>query len=354
MRIQDKEPSFVLGIPKSGTTLMMSLLDGHDELLAFPEQCPYLKFPVNGIIGDDLLQSLFQANKLPRFHNQQIPADMVNKEKKDYCGLDYRQFSRSATTFFRCHENSVPDLSLAGLALLALMHGFADVTGRKEFKRWVLKKPKYEFHIQNIINDFPKAKLIYLLRNPAQSSISRSIKRKKKEHVKNVQAGLTNDQLRLDKPGVNFSDLYEWKQSVSKIKLFQKKYPSQILIVRYEDLTQRPKDIMTEVAVFLGIGWQSSLLTPTFMGKPWAGNSMRDKKFSAVEKNPPRMIPIHTQWQVQSILGRTMNDWGYIPEVQIPRINIRGFFSLLPGENWKTATRSRISFILRNRSKHQR
>ncbi len=354
MRIQDKEPTFVLGVPKSGTTLMTALLDNHDDLLVFPEHCNYLAFPVEGKVHEDILKSLFRPKKIPRFHNQAILADQVNKEKKDYSLIDYGQFSRSTSEYYYSLTDKQEGKNTAAPALLALMHGFADVTDKRVFKRWVLKRPKYEFQLDKIIDDFPKAKFLYLLRNPAQSSLSRSLKRKKKGQLKNVQAGFTHDELIIGKPRVNFSDLLEWKKSVSQIEVYQKKYASQILVVRYEELTHKPKEVMGGVADFLEISWQSNLLIPTFMGKPWAGNSMRDRKFSAVENNPPKAIPEHIQWQIQSVLGQTIYDWGYIPEKKVKRINIRGLLTLLPGEDWKTAIRNRISFILQNRSKHQR
>jgi hypothetical protein len=83
MYILDKQPVFVCGMPKSGTILFMSLLDGHIELLVFPEQCAYLKFPINGEIQeDDILKSLFKERKLPRFKNKEITADRINREKR--------------------------------------------------------------------------------------------------------------------------------------------------------------------------------------------------------------------------------------------------------------------------------
>jgi hypothetical protein len=355
MHIQDKGPAFVLGMPKSGTTLMMSLLDGHYELLAFPEQCPYLNFPLNGTIGNDLLESLFQAKKIPRFHNQQIPADVVNREKKDYSSIDYSLFSRSATAFFRAHEKSSPKLSPPGLALLSLMHGFAEALGRPCFKRWVLKQTKYELRIEEIISDFPGARLLYIVRDPVQSSLSRAIKRRKKTRLSTLETGTADDlKLRSDKIRIHLSDLEEWKKSISSITEAQKKYPSQILVVKYEDLTAKPEYTMRQTAEFLDISWQPSLLIPTFMGKPWGGNSMRDKKFSGVEKSPAREIPAHIQWQVQGVLGRDLSDWGYASTQSLRRINLRGLFSVLPGEKRTAAIRNRLAMVFKNHNEQQR
>ncbi len=352
MHIQDKGSAFVLGIPKSGTTLMMSLLDGHDELLAFPEQCPYLSFPVNGKVGDDLLESLFQAKKLPRFHNQQIPADVVNREKKDYSSIDYSLFSRSATAFFRAHEKSSPELSPPGLALLSLMHGFAEALGRPDFKRWVLKQTKYELRIEEIISDFPGARLVYIVRDPVQSSLSRAIKRRKKNRLSTLETGTADDlKLRPDKIRIHLSDLEEWKKSVSSITEAQKKYPSQILVVKYEDLTAKPEYIMRQTSEFLDISWQPSLLIPTFMGKPWGGNSMRDKKFSGVEKNPARVIPGYMQWQIRSVLGDALSDWGYASQESNRRVNLRGLLTPIPGEKRFLAIKTRLSMIFHGHSK---
>ena len=38
-----ERPVFVVGYPKSGTTLVVSLLDGHPQLVVFPEETEFMR-----------------------------------------------------------------------------------------------------------------------------------------------------------------------------------------------------------------------------------------------------------------------------------------------------------------------
>lgn len=347
MSILDKHPVFVCGIPKSGTTLFMSLLDGHRELLVFPEQCSYLKFPLNGEVQeDDLLKSLFKPEKLPRFKNEKVLGDRINKEKKDYSSINYDHFSESATEFY---YNNFSSLKIEGysdpkIALLAMFEGFSDVSNNVSFHKWILKQTKYEFNIGDIFRDFPDALILYLLRNPIESSLSRTIKKIKKKSLKTGNEDIP----KINEDDLNISAFYleEWKKSVTAIAAAQKEYPSQVLIVRYEQLTENPELVMSSVSDFLNVTWDSSFLEPTFMGNPWRGNSMQDKKYTRIQKNEPRPLPEHLQWQVETVLGKYLSDWGYAGKTLNKRIDFRGLFSLLPGESIASAIKCRAKRIL--------
>lgn len=342
MSIQNKQAVFVCGIPKSGTTLFMALLDGHKELLVFPEQCAYLKFPINGEIQeDDILKSLFKREKLPRFKNEEITADRINKEKKDYSAINYTDFSKSATRFYFENYNNLSNegYSKNKIALLALFHAFSSVADNPSFDKWVLKQTKYEFYLNDIFNDFPDAAIIYLLRNPVESALSRTIKSIKKKKIKGGDDSIPKVDTKNLK--VNAAYLEEWKRSVTAISAAQEEYPSRILVVRYEELTENPDIVMREVSNFLGITWDACLLEPTFMGNQWQGNSMQEKKFTKIQKNKPRSLPAHLQWQVESILGKSISNWGYEAKTLDKRIDMHGMFSFLPGESIGSAIKYR-------------
>jgi len=347
MPIQDTQPVFVCGVPKSGTTLFMSLLDGHKELLVFPEQCAYLNFPIHGEVQkDDVLKSLFKEEKLPRFKNKSVLGDRINKEKKDYSSINYDDFSKSATDFF--HDTSI-NLKQEGssepkIALLALLHGFALASNHLSYQSWVLKQTKYEFYMDRLFQDFPNALIIYLLRNPIESSLSRTIKKIKKKAFKENHEDAS--EIRPSDLKIKAFYLEEWKKSVSAISVAQKEYPSRVLIVRYEELTEHPEAVMHGVSDFLEITWTPSLLEPTFMGNPWQGNSMQDKKFTKVQKNESRSLPDSLQWQAQAILGESLSNWGYADNQLKRRIDLRGLFSLLPGERLGPGIKYRAKQLL--------
>jgi hypothetical protein len=332
------KPTFVCGLPKSGTTLLLSLLEGHPSLLAFPEQCNYHAFPVGGIVHhDDILKSLFKPDKLQRFQNVTLEGDLIKPDLKDYSRFSYDAFSKAATRAFLARSPTTNPERQGALALESLVAGFADaVGGGASYERFVVKKPRYEFGLERIFGDFPAGKVIYLLRDPIEMALSRSVKDEKRSRLR---VGKATKGLTVGQP--NAAYLYEWDASTRAASRWG---PDQILMVRYESLTQDPERTMREVAEFLDIPWNAALLEPTFFGQSWGGNSMQDKRFSGVARNPRRAVAPDVVARAEGILG-TNPFWPlYYDSGSKAPLSLTALALPLPGEGLRTPL-NRLSLI---------
>ena len=77
-------------------------------------------------------------------------------------------------------------------------------------------------------------------------------------------------------------DMWEhWRHKVIDYLLLKKKYPDKILIVRYEDLTNKTEVVMRKICNFLSIKYEKILSEPTIFGQKSIGNSSfkKTKKF---------------------------------------------------------------------------
>ena len=74
-------------------------------------------------------------------------------------------------------------------------------------------------------------------------------------------------------------------RAVGGLKLatyYQRAFPKEYYVIRFEDLVMRPKTVMKKLSTFLDIPFENSLTMPTFMGQPWKGNNFEEQSFRKI------------------------------------------------------------------------
>jgi hypothetical protein len=56
-------------------------------------------------------------------------------------------------------------------------------------------------------------------------------------------------------------------------------------LILFEELIEEPEKILKEMADFLGVEFEPSLLMPTVFGEKWSGNSTSNKQFEGISKD---------------------------------------------------------------------
>ena len=236
------------------------------------------------------------------------------------------------------------------------MHGYARATGKEKFARWIIKHPLYELHWETLFADFSDAKMIYMVRDPREVILSRTIKQNKKRHLKHggsvTQWKAGNITLR---PSIRF--LKEWERSVASDLLISETFSDQIISVRYEDLIASPRESMRRVSSFLGMPWNESLVTPSFIGIPWKGSSMQGRLFDGINRaKAPRRheLPSHYLWQIDAWLGTVLvsKPGEYVLSELLDRIDIKALVSWLRGEGVMDFFRNRFRMVSNQRNRH--
>ncbi|MFH1638789.1 MAG: sulfotransferase, partial [Chloroflexota bacterium] len=213
----ENRAAFIAGCPRSGTTLMAALLDDHPDLLVFPEEYLYVEpreTPGEGI--RDMLRALFKEKVLLRLQGKKSFLDELHPEHRKYDGFDYHRFEYAANECFRLlleKKKETVRRSATVLALISLMYGFERATGKGSYSRWVVKHPHYELHWQRLFSDFPDARVLYMVRDPRDVILSRTLKRNKKRYLKRGgNAATWKSEKGSLRPSVRF--LKEWERSV--------------------------------------------------------------------------------------------------------------------------------------------
>ena len=346
-------PGFIAGSPRSGTTLMTAMLDDHQDLMVFPEEYMYLRpQALPGDNGRPVLHDLFKEKVLLRLQGKDSFLDGMHEEGRDYADFDYQRFEAEVDACFqllRGEQQGEEKRSVPALALIALITAFARVTGNEQQARWVIKNPLYELHWQQLFADFPTARIIYMVRDPRDVILSRTIKKHKKKYLQ--QGGdivSWKDEAIALKPSLRF--LQQWERSINAYLAIKKAFPGQVMRVRYEDLVASPREVMHEVTEFLGVGWNKSLLTPSFFGNPWKGGSMHRQTFDGINRSNKRKqcrFPPHTLWQLDAWLGKLMvkEPGGYALSAHLERIDIKALLSRLQGEGIPEFMHNRLRML---------
>jgi hypothetical protein len=349
---------FIAGCPRSGTTLMTALLDAHSDLLVFPEEYLYVKPrktpPCAGVQG--LVRCVLKEKIVLRLQGKESFFDEILDDHREYEGLDFGCFEKAVDDYFTRLGEKNDDgagMSMEARVLSSLINGYGFATGKRNYSRWVVKSPLYELHWQKLFTDFPEARLLYLVRDPRDVLLSRTIKRNRKRYLKRGgSAAIWKSENGSPMPAVRF--LKEWERSVTESVRVAENFPGRILQVRYEDLASAPREEMERVAAFLGVPWQESLITPSFHGSRWNGNSMQGRTFQGVGYSnglETKGFGPHQRWQIEAWLGDVMvkPPARYVPSALLERIDYRALLTWLPGEGGMDYCRNRFRMLSNQR-----
>ena len=117
------------------------------------------------------------------------------------------------------------------------------------------------------------------------------------------------------------------------------------MVIRYEDLVAQPRETVERVAEFLDVRFSESLLEPTVLGSPWAGNSTSGQRFEGISTLPLRLWkPLVTPLEiavVNRLFGHVLHDHGY-ERIVSPR----SVYRPCPGERPKIYLANRLYWKL--------
>lgn len=207
---------FVVGFPRSGTTLLASMLNRHSQVCIPPETHFYRSFHPDAArwkaCGPDELAKRFV--EYPRIIDLKLGAEEVSK-----C--------------LRNRNGSLAALLTAGLTVYAERHG-KDIVGEKT--------PAHALYLPQIHQNHPDAKIIIITRDGRDCVFS------------NLQQEWTSD--------APLRQAAEWNYYASLINKFEQENGELALIIRLEDLASDPASTMKKVCSHIGIHFEPAQLLP--------------------------------------------------------------------------------------------
>jgi hypothetical protein len=277
---KNKGPIFIVGAPRSGTTLLQYILRSHPRL-SLPTGESQFMIP--------LYRNASSFGDLSRKENVRRPLQEMYRRSANFLDTDLHgmrfEIDSLAAELHAQGCNTIPKI-IAGLF---------EKNARGEGKeRWGDKTPYYILHLRTIIEMFPDAQIIHIIRDGRDCALS-MFKRKFDLNVYNTYnaAGL-------------------WQQFVETgQKVGRELGPEKYFEFRYEDLLMDQVSIMKRICNFLDEDYSESLIN--FKTSSEHGKTPLLQK--RVQKdNAEKWRKLMTSWQIrvfESAAGDTLVHNGY-------------------------------------------
>ncbi len=225
-------PVFVVGMPRSGTTLLSSMLDAHPQLAICPETHFYTRCRSEEGAEKETVEEVWEC-----LQQQPGVQDMeLSEEEKE------RMWSRIR----KRHQPSPPDL------LRALCSVYAERSGTEV---WGEKTPDHLAHVPAVLRDFPEAAILCIVRDPRDVCLS--------------LRGMPWNRASLPESAS------KWRRYAEASEQYQSSFPNQFREIRYEELLQAPEDVLRDSFEWLGLPFDEQVLA-FHQGKTGAVDAERE------------------------------------------------------------------------------
>ncbi|MEO5579031.1 MAG: sulfotransferase [Gemmatimonadaceae bacterium] len=229
-------PLFIVGFPRSGTTLMRALLSAHPTIAIAPET-HFLKMFENRL-----------NDHYPKTHEQfeRVWTKFSQSDRFVDLGIDADATRESIL--------ATGDLRLKNIFALTLQK-FARVAGKP---RWGEKTPAHDRHIGTLLKWYPGARVIYLIRDPRAACAS-LLQAPWRTNPGSDAQGVKPDRMR--RLGLLHDDSCSWRRNVDRYRRDWER-DGRVMLVRYEDLASSPESALRTVCHFIGAEFDPGMLAP--------------------------------------------------------------------------------------------
>ena len=242
------------------------MLDSHPQVITYPEETSFFRRYLPKAQGKSLEEKFALSDQFIT-HIFEWSAVKPPEHQKNYPGRDYSDIP-VAEVRAELRKLVTKRFNHDGDMLSAAILAFGKVTGKwtDASLRWVEKTPFNEHFAKQIFAWWPEALCIHIVRDPRDNFAS--YHRKQEQWTARHFAA-------------------SWRRSTREGLNHQKQYGrDRYMLVRYEDFTSAPNEIIQSLCAFMGISADESMLTPTRGGKSWQGNSMFSEKFESISSAP--------------------------------------------------------------------
>lgn len=209
-----RDPIFIVGSRRSGTTLLQTMLNGHPDLIVHPKEPQFIL---------ELYQQFgFQISD-------------VNKTADYVLSHPYSALEGEADEFINLvQENQPIKLGNFVRAYLTSWIGTENINSKV-----VLKHPRLVFYLDLVTKIFPNAYILNIVRDP--------------------RANIFSQIVRWPKTPI-WRCITWWRVAVRRGNLFSDQHPSKTMSLRYEDLVLDAEKTLERICKFLDIPYSKSML----------------------------------------------------------------------------------------------
>lgn len=253
-RVEDSEPILVSGVYRSGTTFLASLLGAHPDVRASSSTIKFIRFCLH------------------RYGEMDDPANrrrlVEDTARRVYTRWEINLDSEAVLTAASRHSR--PSYAL----LYDLLMREVLCKSEPDSVRWLEKLAVQWSGISDFLDMFPNGRVVHVIRDPRDVTAS--------------YKSMTFE------PGNTYLDAaFNCRGSMEAMHDLEPRYRERVLVVRAEDLAQRPDKMVWALQQFLGLAPDSSMLDPDNLhavGEDWATNTSFGGRYTKWPDASPRWM----------------------------------------------------------------
>lgn len=294
-----QDPVFVVGFPRSGTTLVQALLATQHGLVTFPETHFFSIVRSTLIVNDD-----------------RIDAQCLDRAIR--CIRQRVEFSIQAEASVRQTASTI-GLSPKMLFETLVLDILVDRVPRPELARtrWMEKTPDHIHHLEVIRRFYPSARIVCVLRDPEKAILSR----KRYFHFNRESEWPVERHVR------------DWLRGIQALELLQHQEPGIATVVRLEELVQDTEKTLHKICAFLGLDFDPTAMneyrqTAKQLVYPW--ETWKSGVFQEISPQIAGCRKTRMNWRQRTMLdflgGSTLARYGY---TTLPRRGLSALAQML-------------------------
>ena len=214
-------PIFVVGAPRSGTTLLASMLAGHSRVACGPETQFFNKLSE---------KRLLRAARDPRWPNRAVELIKSLTLAEQPVHTLFGHTPEELRTFLKAREQSVGAMLEALTALYA---------AKRNKPRWAEKTPNHLLHLPRLRRHYPDAPIVRIVRDPRDCALSMQ-------------------KLPWASPSA-LANSYLWEAWFRQSQPFFER-DANTFTLRYEDLVAEPERALRRLCAFVGEPFETGML----------------------------------------------------------------------------------------------
>ncbi len=217
-----QDPIFIVGYPRSGTTLLQRLLASQPGLYTFPETHYFC-------VTEKIITWADNNENIPPGVLPDVYAKITEKMEVRFTIAEQESLQRQAA-----NKKLSSKLLFETIVIHCLMNLYPSIKDLSSF-RWIEKTPYHANFLERIIAMYPNAQVLHILRHPVPAICSRKLKFPFNRETTIVELA------------------HHWNYMLMKVERFKENYPHYIITLRYEDLIADTENQLKAVAGFLNI-----------------------------------------------------------------------------------------------------
>lgn len=267
-------PIFILGVHKSGTSLLRSLLSGHPSVFVVPFESHF--FPLLGRWVEYPFQRTVPQPEGGEREFLDRAVAWVRKSNSSSFRFadnaardiaDVEEFSWRLRRLMEPGAGARDDVRFLFCAYVRAIHFALRGRDLEDGRRIVEKSVENAEFACELQRAFPDASFLHIVRNPyaVLTSFRRSRSRDGYPWL-----------------GKIYSALWSGHYHLQRNRRLLERYH----VLLYEDLVNAPRETMERAAGALELPFRQELLSPTYLGRPWTGNSSTGEELSGIDRSP--------------------------------------------------------------------